>query len=367
MTLSSAPPSPPTIGSLFSASPVPSGKPVNNGSGIPPFASPTQAAWLPPPLLPYAALRLLHRSKTAAPPSAGNSLLCLPRSPPDLGVSFVMAPHLTRPALELVTLPLALGMTSFFAVPYSLVSPATTLLSWLHSRSKYAANHSVDLLQPLPSQSRPPAFLFVDNLYAINTGTGRWRAKSNLDRSWCCRLPQILPTYLARPDRYCRSLGTWSLPHLWEWNCRRARQTWCWWDYLFLDAWCSHPHWSSPPMQSSAISLDSYFSPLYVYFCELPLMIFVQSLLCFFFLFPFHFSLLSGTGTPVPRCLRRHICCPKPGRGHHAGLIAARWLLHPTSSRANGYWATGKKCRWWGPGVKLALRQFSVFMRRLDP
>jgi hypothetical protein len=31
----------------------------------------------------------LHRPKTAAPPSAGNSLLCLPRSPPDLGVSFV--------------------------------------------------------------------------------------------------------------------------------------------------------------------------------------------------------------------------------------------------------------------------------------
>ena len=34
-------------------------------------------------------------------------------------------------------------------------------------------------------------------------------------------------------------------------------------------------------MQSSAISLDSYFSPLYVYFCELPLMIFMQSLLWF--------------------------------------------------------------------------------------
>ncbi len=40
-------------------------------------------------------------------------------------------------------------------------------------------------------------------------------------------------------------------PHLWEWNCWLARQTWCWWDYLLLDAWCSHPHRSSPPMQSS--------------------------------------------------------------------------------------------------------------------
>ena len=39
----------------------------------------------------------------------------------------------------------------------------------------------MDLLQLLPSQSRPPVFLFVDNLYAINTGTGRWTAKSNLD------------------------------------------------------------------------------------------------------------------------------------------------------------------------------------------
>jgi hypothetical protein len=39
----------------------------------------------------------------------------------------------------------------------------------------------VDLLQLLPSQSRPPVFLLVDNLYAVNTGTGRWTAKSNLD------------------------------------------------------------------------------------------------------------------------------------------------------------------------------------------
>ena len=39
----------------------------------------------------------------------------------------------------------------------------------------------MDLLQLLPSQSRPPVFLFVDNLYAINTGTGCWIAKSNLN------------------------------------------------------------------------------------------------------------------------------------------------------------------------------------------
>ena len=39
----------------------------------------------------------------------------------------------------------------------------------------------MDLLQLLPSQSRPPVFLLVDNLYAVNTGTGRWTAKSNLD------------------------------------------------------------------------------------------------------------------------------------------------------------------------------------------
>jgi hypothetical protein len=32
-------------------------------------------------------------------------------------------------------------------------------------------------------------------------------------------------------------------------------------------------------MQSSAISLDSYFSPLCIFFCELPLMIFMQSLI----------------------------------------------------------------------------------------
>ena len=44
------------------------------------------------------------------------------------------------------------------------------------------------------------------------------------------------------------------------------------WDYVYLllDAWSS-PHRSSFPMQSSAISLDSYFSRLCVYFCELPL------------------------------------------------------------------------------------------------
>ena len=36
----------------------------------------------------------------------------------------------------------------------------------------------MDLLQLLPSQSRPPVFLLVDT---INTGTGRWTAKSNLD------------------------------------------------------------------------------------------------------------------------------------------------------------------------------------------
>jgi hypothetical protein len=37
----------------------------------------------------------------------------------DLGASLVMAPHLTRPALGLVTLPLIFGMTSFFAVWFS--------------------------------------------------------------------------------------------------------------------------------------------------------------------------------------------------------------------------------------------------------
>ena len=45
----------------------------------------------------------------------------------------------------------------------------------------YAANHCVDLVQLITSQSRPPVFFFVDNLYAINTGTGRWTAKSNPD------------------------------------------------------------------------------------------------------------------------------------------------------------------------------------------
>jgi len=89
-----------------------------------------------------------------------------------------MAPHLTRPALGLATLPPVIGMTSFFAVRYSLVPPATTLLSWPHSLTPQS---TVDLLQLLPSQSRPPVFLFVDNLYAINTGTGRWSAKANLD------------------------------------------------------------------------------------------------------------------------------------------------------------------------------------------
>ena len=45
----------------------------------------------------------------------------------------------------------------------------------------YAANHCVDLVQLITSQSRPPVFFFVDNLYAINPATGRWSAKSNLD------------------------------------------------------------------------------------------------------------------------------------------------------------------------------------------
>jgi hypothetical protein len=121
---------------------------------------------------------LLHRPKTAAPPSAENSSLCLPRSPPDLGVSFVMAPHLTRPALGLATLPPVLGMTSFFAVRYSLVPPATTLLSWLHSRTPQTTVWiCFNSFHPNPD----PVFLFVDNLYAINTATGRWTAKSNLD------------------------------------------------------------------------------------------------------------------------------------------------------------------------------------------
>jgi hypothetical protein len=113
-------------------------------------------------------------------PSAENSSLCLPRSPLGLGVSFVMAPHLTRPALGLATLPPVLEMTSFFAVRYSLVPPGSNNAAELAALT-YAANHCVDLLQLLPSQSRPPVFLFVDNLYAINTGTGRWTAKSNLN------------------------------------------------------------------------------------------------------------------------------------------------------------------------------------------
>jgi hypothetical protein len=41
----------------------------------------------------------------------------------------------------------------------------------------YAANHCVDLLQLLPSQSRPPVFLFADNLYNTDprssAGAGR--------------------------------------------------------------------------------------------------------------------------------------------------------------------------------------------------
>jgi ribonuclease HI len=91
-----------------------------------------------------------------------------------------MAPHLTRPALGLATLPPVLEMTSFFAVRYSLVPPGSNNAAQLAALT-YAANHCVDLLQLLPSQSRPPVFLFADNLYAINTGTGRWSAKANLD------------------------------------------------------------------------------------------------------------------------------------------------------------------------------------------
>jgi hypothetical protein len=50
----------------------------------------------------------------------------------------------------------------------------------------YAAHvhHCVDLasdLLQLSSLPIPPVFFFVDNLYAINTGTGRWIAKSNLN------------------------------------------------------------------------------------------------------------------------------------------------------------------------------------------
>ena len=82
-----------------------------------------------------------------------------------------MAPHLIRAGYVATDFRNDL----FFAVRYSLVPPATTLLSWPRSRTPQR------VLQLLPSHFRPPVFLFVDNLYAINTGTGRWTAKLNLD------------------------------------------------------------------------------------------------------------------------------------------------------------------------------------------
>ena len=181
MTLSSAPPSPPTIGSLFSASPVPSGKPVRHEQWVRhPTLRLSDASRLIATT--FAALRC---STIAAPvkdrrPAQRREFLALLAALPSRslrvfsdGSSF----DSTRAGAGYV----ATGPRNDLLFCHSVFLGAASNNAAELAALTYAANHCVDLLQLLPFQSRPPVFLFADNLYAINTGTGRWTAKSNLD------------------------------------------------------------------------------------------------------------------------------------------------------------------------------------------